>query len=388
MVWPPLMREAGEVWNIYQTLDSNLYNCQIKHISRGLVIYMSELMASLITCNASCLGKNGSRNETEAEDEDTFLPSPLIVLLAFMCLLIIAVNGLVIFLIHKKKSLRTLTNMVLASLALSDLMSALLGIPLLVICLVRNVIKVCVSSSIIIRFTAISSVCHVLLIACDRYIFIVHSINYHFLVTKRRAMGAILAIWLLSLLTSVIQLSWQNLQEGALTEFDETAEEMDIKYSIACIVLFFAVPLLLMCYLYGHIFYISFKRNKRDRQLNRNFQQTHRSVLEEWRGQNVLLITMVIFAGCWLPFFLMVLDAHMESSPFSPVPVFLERLLIFVGFIPQLLNPVLCTLAKKDFRHAFKEVCLPRQAPLNSEHNVRFHATRNQFGAHHNVECE
>ena len=347
---------------------------------------MSEVMTSLSTRNSSGFGNNDSNNQ--AEDKDTLLPSPLIVLLSIMCLLVVAVNGLVVFLIHKKKSLRTLTNLFLASLALSDLMSGLLGIPLLVICLVKDAIKVCVSSSIIIRFTAISSVCHVLLIACDRYIFIVHSINYHFLVTKRRAIVAIMAIWLLSFLSSVIQLSWQNLQEGALTEFDETAEEIDIKYSVVCIALFFAIPLLLMCYFYGHIFHISFKRNKRDRQLSKNLQQPHRSLLQEWRGRSVLLITMVIFAGCWLPFFLMVLDAHMESSPFSPLPVFLERLLIFIGFIPQLLNPVLCTLAKKDFRQALKEVFLQRQAPLERTQNVRFHVNRNRFGANHNVECE
>ena len=202
-------------------------------------------------------------------------------------------------------------------------------------------------------------------------------------------MVAIFAIWLLSFLGSVIPLSWHTLDEAAITEFETRTEDIDIKYSLACIALFFVVPLLFMCYIYGRIFYISFKSNKSDRQLNKNLQQPScRSLLQGWRGRSVLLITMVIFVGCWLPFFLMVLDAHMESSPFPPVPVFLERLLIFVGFIPQLLNPVLCTLAKKDFRHAFKEVCLPRQAPLNSEHNVRFHATRNQFGAHHNVECE
>ena len=109
-----------------------------------------------------------------------FLPVSLIVTFSFMCLLIVAVNGLVVFLIQKKESLRTLTNMFLASLALSDLMSGLVGIPLLVICLVRDLINVCVSSAIFIRFTAISSVCHVLLIACDRYIFIVHGMQYAF----------------------------------------------------------------------------------------------------------------------------------------------------------------------------------------------------------------
>jgi len=325
------------------------------------------------------LVNNGSSNETEAVDEATFLPSPLIALLSLMCLLIVTVNGLVIFLVHKKKSLRTIANMFLASLAISDLLSAMLGIPLLVICLVRDDIKVCVASSIIIRFTAISSVCHVLLVACDRYIFIVHSINYRFLVTRRRAMVAIMVNWLLAFLASVIQLSWQNLQVEALTEFDETVEEIDIKYNLVCIALFFAFPLLLMCYLYGHISYISFKRNKRDRQLNKNLQQANRSVLLEWRGRSVLLITLVIFAGCWLPFFLMVLDAHMESSPFSPVPVFLQRLLIFVGFIPQLLNPVLSTVANKDFRHALKEVFLLRQAPLSRRKlSVRFHVTSNR----------
>ena len=117
----------------------------------------------------------------------TFLPVSLIVTLSFMCLLIVAVNRLVILLIYKKKLLKTITNMFLTSLALSDLMSGLLGIPLFVICLVRDVIKVCVSSAIFFRLTAISSVCHVLLIACDRYVFIVHYMKYNSLATKRRA---------------------------------------------------------------------------------------------------------------------------------------------------------------------------------------------------------
>lgn len=53
-----------------------------------------------------------------------------------------------------------------------------------------------------------------------------------------------MAIWPLAFLASVIQLSWKNLQEEALAEFDEKTEEIDIKYSLACIALFFAVPLL------------------------------------------------------------------------------------------------------------------------------------------------
>ena len=310
--------------------------------------------------NSSCQ-PNSSSNQTDPEQTE-FLPVSLIVILSFMCLLIVAVNSLVIFLIHKKKTLRTPTNMFLTSLALSDLMSGLVGIPLLVICLVKDIISVCASSAIFIRFSAISSVCHVLLIGFDRYIFIVQGIHYHSLVTKRRAIVSMFIVWLSSFVASVIQLSWYlYYHEIADTEFEEITYDLNKQYSLACIAVFFVVPLLLMCYIYGRIFQISCKSNKRDRQLNKNLQQPSRSVLHEWRGRSVLLITVVIFAGCWLPYFLAMLDDYMESSGKPPKPVWVQRLLTFLAFIPPMLNPILCTLAKKDFRRALKQVVFQRK---------------------------
>ena len=319
------------------------------------------LNASSNASNSSYqLQENNSSSKTDPEQME-FLPVSLIVTFSFMCLLIFAVNGLVVFLIQKKESLRTLTNMFLASLALSDLMSGLVGIPLLVICLVRDLINVCVSSAIFIRFTAISSVCHVLLIACDRYIFIVHGMQYHSLVTKQRAIFTTIAVWLFSLLASVVQLSWYLFYEIAFTEYEEITEDLNRKYSIACIILFFALPLLLMCYIYGRVFQISCKSNKTDRQCNNSLQQPFRSLLHEWRGRSVLLITIVIFAGCWLPYFVAMLDDYMNTSEQSPMPLWVQRLLLFLGFIPPILNPILCTLTKKDFRRALKKVVSKRK---------------------------
>lgn len=295
----------------------------------------------------------------------------MIVLLAFICLLIVVENGLVIYLMYRRKALRTLTNMFLASLALSDLLSGLVGFPLLVLCVEWGIIRVCVFSTIVFRFTAISSVCHVLVIACDRYIAIVHPLKHDFLVTKWRAITATSFVWLFSLAASVIQLSWYGLDEKALIDYEET-ENIDIKYTKACIVLFFAVPLLLMCYIYGHIFYISFKRIQSDRQRsNALHQQPPRSLLHEWRGRSVLLIMVVIFAGCWLPFFLAMLGDHMESSELFLFPVWVERLLVVLNFIPPLLNPLLCTLAKRDFRQALKEVLFRRRA-LQYQERIHF----------------
>ena len=327
--------------------------------------------------NSSRRSENSSSNETETQYyRDPPLPSPLIVLLCIISLLAIAVNGLVIFLMHRKKTLRTLTNMFLTSLALSDLLTDLVGIPLLLICTVGDNHEVCVSSAMFLRFTAISSVCHVLLIACDRYIFIVHYMKYYSLVTKHRAIAATIIGWLLSLVASIVQLSWYIFHEIAVTEFEEIAKDHNKKYSLACIVLFFAVPLLLMCYMYGRIFCISVERNRRDRQLSKNLQQPFRSLLYEWRGRSVLLITVLIFSGIWLPFFVAMLRDHMEQKERSSMPKWVQLLLLFLRFIPPVLNPVLCTLAKKDFRRALREVVVGKEA--SRQYSAYFQVTRNR----------
>ena len=318
---------------------------------------------------------NGSSNETGSLQEDpVILSASMVALLSFICVFIVVANGLVTFLICRKRALRSLTNMFLTSLAISDLITSLVGLPLLVFCLKTNLINICVSSTKFFHFTAISSVCHVILIAFDRYVAIVHTLRQDSIVTKRRAVGAITFVWLFSFAASVIQLSWHDLDESSLSDHEET-EHFDITYTKACIALFVAVPLVLMCYIYGHIFYISFKVSKSDRQINSALQQESRSAFHEWRGRSVLLIMVVIFAGCWLPFFLAMLGDHMESSQTSEPLIWLQRLLAVLGFIPPLLNPLLCTLTKKDFRQALREVIFKRKYPRQyqkREYNQRF----------------
>ena len=315
---------------------------------------------------------NRSSNGTGSLQEDPVLSASMIVLLSFICLFIVVANGLVIFLICRKRALRSLTNMFLTSLAISDLITSLVGLPLLLFCVKTNIINICVSSTIFFRFTAMSSVCHVILVAFDRYVAIVHTLRQDSIVTTWRAIGAITFVWLFSFAASVIQLSWYGLDESSLSDYDET-EDFDVMYTKACIVLFFAVPLVLMCYIYGHIFYISFKVPKSDRHMTNALQTESRSAFHEWRGRSVLLIMVVIFAGCWLPFFLAMLGDHMESSQ-SYSPVWVQRLLAVLYFVPPLLNPLLCTLVKRDFRQALKQVV--NRKTNNRQYEEKAHSQR------------
>ena len=315
---------------------------------------MQDFQTSIsFSANASF---GGSNNQTISQPLKRFLSPPYIVLLAIISSLICVSNGLVIFLIWKKKALQSITNMFLTSLALSDLISGVVGFSLLAICSCMTFINICVSSVMFIRFSAIASVCHVLLIAVDRYIAIVHSLRHPALVSTGRAVFSTVLVWVVSFTASFIQMTWYFHESSAFDEYEDKTETIDVKYSKACIVLFFVLPFILMCFIYGRIFYISFKHIQSDRKLSTALRQAPpRSMRRhEWRGTSVLMITVVIFVGCWLPFFLTMLGDHKESSQSSPTPLWVERLMVFLRFLPPLSNPLLCTLWKHDFRHALR----------------------------------
>ena len=302
----------------------------------------------------------------------------VIVVLALIGALIVVVNGLVISMVYKKKTLRSFTNLFLGSLALSDLVNGLVGVPLLLVCKMIRA-DICISSAFFIRFTGISSICHVLLIALDRYFAIVHPYRRASLITKRRAICAICLVWVFACLSSAIQLSWDNLNFGDASESEESVD-INIGYSIICLVLFFLVPLLLMCFIYGRIFYISFKIAKNDRHLQDALHRGSRAVHREWRGRSVLVIMVVIFAGCWLPFFLAMLNDHSNEPDLTPSLVWVQRLLSVLVFIPPLTNPLLCTLAKKDFRQVLRGMIFKHKC--RQKYRERAHDPLHHYAAH------
>ena len=303
----------------------------------------------------------------------------VIVVLALVGALIVVVNGLVISMVYKKKTLRSFTNLFLGSLALSDLVNGLVGIPLLLVCNKIRAADICISSVILFRFTGISSICHVLLIAFDRYFAIVHPYRRASLITKRRAICAICLVWVFACLSSAIQLSWDNLNFGAASESEESVD-FNIGYSIICLVLFFLVTLLLMCFIYGRIFYISFKIAKNDRHLQDALHRGSRAVHREWRGRSVLVKMVVIFAGCWLPFFLAMLNDHSNEPDPTLSLVWVQRLLSVLGFIPPLINPLLCTLAKKDFRQVLRGMIFKHKC--RQKYRERAHDPLHHYAAH------
>ena len=278
---------------------------------------------------------------------------PLIV----VCVLIVVFNSIEIALICWKETLRAVSHIILVSLAVSDLMSALVGIPLMFGCSILisdkkgGLPSACVASTLFVRFTAVSTVLHLSLVASDRYIMIMFSIRYQKLVTLRGVLSALVAVWLISLLISIVQLAWYD------PEHMEEMKEEDKAYVFVLIVAFVAVPLLFLLCTNGHIILITLRHlyalRVRRKNLGGHFPNS-RSILRDFRGTVILVTMLIVFAICWLPFFLMVLQHYINMQIINPFSSWALCYTLFARFIPPITNSMFCALFKRDFRDAFQ----------------------------------
>ena len=286
---------------------------------------------------------------------------PLIVL----CLLILAFNGIVVALMYWKESLRTRSNIILVSLAISDLMSGLFGIPLFFACSLSITSApqqngppiACVCSVLFFRFTAVSTVFHFVLSACDRYILIIRPFLYQNLLKLSRVRFALIVIWTSSPLIASIQLAWYK------TENLWEMKKQNTVYFLVLLVAFLALPLFLMLCIYTHILVLSVHhlhalRVRRD---NLGGMIDRRSIARDMRGNVIWISMLAVFASCWFPFFLMILQSYSRLQIIFPSP-FAFCYVLFARFVPPVTNPLFCTLCKRDFRNFLRVLTKSRRA--------------------------
>ena len=125
--------------------------------------------------------------------------------------LIITANSLVIVLVYVNKQWRTTTNLNLACLALSELLSELTAIPLIFACnlmpFVDN-IAVCSAMDLASRFIAFSTILHLMIVTFERYVMIIHPMQYRKIISKQTTVASLILICIFSLSLSLIQLFW------------------------------------------------------------------------------------------------------------------------------------------------------------------------------------
>lgn len=81
---------------------------------------------------------------------------------------IVTINTMVLLLMAKKKHLRSITNLLLCSLAVSDLLTGLVAVPMFLMCNHHIQSATCITEEMTARFISALIVCHLMAVTTDR----------------------------------------------------------------------------------------------------------------------------------------------------------------------------------------------------------------------------
>ena len=199
------------------------------------------------------------------------------------------------------------------------------------------------------RFQSVSTILHLLVATCERYFKIKRPFKYNILVTKQRVVILLASVWIFSLSASLVQLTWitENLD-------DETLFKLDVGYAAFGLVVLAFLPFFVIACIDGHIFYFIHKEKKMRRALTQGTvlqkQERKKRKHNDSKALIIYAVMTVTFVLGWFPYFIMSLLIDLGFY----VPFAVQTILLFLKLSTALINPLLYTFFKTDFRKALQ----------------------------------
>lgn len=272
--------------------------------------------------------------------------------------LIIVANGLVLVLFARRKHLRTLPNYVLFSLAICDFLSGIMNIPLFIVVVFTPLAKsqniqpyLFLLVSVLNNLTAISSCYHILVATTEKYLSIIWPVT-HRLIRRKTVSAVLVLVWLVSTILAFIPFAWVDMADS------ETTATLQLGHVIVCLVAVFLLPYSFMIYAFVVIFrWISTKGKENTKSISK--PQLSRQAALEKRCLILFVSMATVYLTCWLPWFiLMLLYSVLDDKRQLRIP---SHVFALVRYATSLINPVLYTFFRRDFRMALKSLLCKRR---------------------------
>ena len=267
-------------------------------------------------------------------------------------------NLLTCYAVYRNQRLRTLPNMFVIALAVSDILMSIFCMPFSVVTLFHG--RWAFGESFC-RFDGFGALTFALaslqtmgLIAVSRYFCIVKPEKYAVLFKKQRALLYIAVVWCVALVGSVPPFFMKNagfeFQPGkamCLYTF-----ERNIPYAVFLGLVYIAAPLTVIKICYAKVFY-SVSRSNRVFSLENNLHQLRANV-EEAKVTKTLAAVVVGYACCWLPIGVIDYIDVAQGKPTFPRQAYLTYGILI--YLSSTINPFIYGGTNKQFRREFKAI--------------------------------
>ncbi|XP_038596664.1 probable G-protein coupled receptor 45 [Tachyglossus aculeatus] len=312
------------------------------------------------------------------DSRSSALPAPLRIPTAVIMLLMIAVgflgNAIVCLLVYQKPAMRSAINLLLGTLAFSDILLSLFCLPFAAVTLITGTwnfgAPYCRISATLYWFFVLEGVAVLLIISVDRFLIIV---RHQDRLTPRRAEALIAGSWALSFCISCPSLAgWAFVEVPARAPqcvLGYTELPANRAYAVTLVAAVFFVPFAIMLYTYLCILNTA-RRNvvriRHDRPLSRRGpdgltgprrpRRTAVDVSFKTRAFVTILILFVGFSFCWLPHTVFsLLSVFSQSFYYGSSFYATGTYTLGLSYLKSVFNPVIYCWRIKKFREACVE---------------------------------
>uniref|UniRef100_A0A8C8SN40 Pyroglutamylated RF-amide peptide receptor n=1 Tax=Pelusios castaneus TaxID=367368 RepID=A0A8C8SN40_9SAUR len=310
------------------------------------------------------------------------LPGRTKLAFVLVCVLIFAQalfgNCLVLYVVTRRKAMRTVPNIFICSLALSDLLIAFFCIPFTML---QNISSnwlggafACKMVPFVQSVAVVAEILTMTCIAVERHQGIVHPLKMKWQYTNRRAftmLGKIIGS------SSIYTVKYDFLYEKeyicCLEEWTSAVHQKI--YTTFILVILFLLPLLLMLLLYSKIGYeLWIKKRVGDASVLQTIHGNEMSKISRKKKRAIIMmvVVVVLFAVCWAPFH--VIHMMIEYSNFERDydDVTIKTVLAIVqilGFFNSICNPMVYAFMNENFKKNFVSAicfCIVKENPSPS----------------------
>ncbi|ESO01392.1 hypothetical protein HELRODRAFT_81881, partial [Helobdella robusta] len=389
--------------------NHNGYNSNnLRNNTTSLSIFTSarhnDTTIATTSTTAAAASSNNSHNSNDFAYPDWQLTF-IFLICGLIILITILGNILVCTAVAIVRKLRTPSNLLIVSLAVSDLLVALLVMPFALVyeakgCWIFGQTACDVWTSLDV-FLCTASILNLCVISVDRYFVITRPFQYAMKRTPLRMTCMIVFVWLLSALISIPPMfGWKEDPKK-----DHCNITQNIGYQFYATIGAFYLPLLVMVTIYYRIYRVSSRiaeAEARSKPNNCQLQQPHQShsnslsltpsrqqsqsqqsqqssnLSKECKATKTLGVIMGTFIACWLPFFILALIKPFCHSSDACIPHWLNALFLWLGYANSFLNPIIYARFNREFRKPFREILLFRCLGINRR--LRFDTYAEQYG--------
>nr|XP_060640395.1 somatostatin receptor type 5 [Anolis sagrei ordinatus] len=309
-------------------------------------------------------GANATANTTlpgfpSSDIRSIFIP----IIYLLVCAIGLSGNALVIYVVVRYTTMKTVTNIYILNLAIADVLF-MLGLPFLA---TQNAISYWPFGTSMCRLvTAFDGINQFTSIFCltvmslDRYLAVVHPLKSTVWRRPKVAKLISLAVWTFSFLVVLPMIIFADVQETLHTcnmSWPDPVEIWSAVFIIYTSVLGFFGPLLVICLCY--LLIVIKVKSSGIRVGSTRRRRTERKVTR------MVVIIVVVFIFCWLPFYVLNIVNLIFILPEEPVLVGVFSFVVILSYANSCANPILYAFLSDNFKQSFQKVlCLHADSGL------------------------